>query len=329
MLELLTGYWASQMLFVAAKLGIADALARGPATPAVLAKRAGAHAPSLHRLLRALAGIGVVAEGAGGRFRLTSLGATLRSDAPQSLHHFAMMIVDDYNWNAWGQLLYGVQTGKLAFEQVHGAPIFEYLRAHPEQDRTFSASMASISGPQNDAVAKAYDFSRLGTLVDVGGAHGHLLATVLRRHRRVRGVLYDQPQVVAAAAKGGFITDKKVAARITTAGGNFFEHIPAGADGYMMKYIIHDWNDDQCETILRNCRQAMAPGGRVLVVEHVIGAGNKPDFGKMMDINMLVLTGGQERTQEQFKALFARAGLRLKRVYATDSAVSIVEGVAA
>jgi hypothetical protein len=135
--------------------------------------------------------------------------------------------------------------------------------------------------------------------------------------------------VVAAAAQAGFITDPKVAARVTTVGGSFFERVPPGADAYIMKYIIHDWNDDQCEIILRNIRSAMAPGGRVLVVESVLSPGNKPDFGKMMDINMLVLTGGQERTREQFAALFARAGLRLKRVYATESAMSIVEGVAA
>lgn len=329
MLGLITGYWISQMIFAAAKLGIADALGRGAMTAAALAKRVGADAPSLHRLLRALAGVGVVAEGSGGRFRLTPLGATMRSDAPNSLHNFALMIVDEYNWKPWAQLHWGVQTGKLAFNEVNGAPIFDYLRAHPEQDRIFSASMASISGPQNDAVAKAYDFSRLGTLVDVGGAHGHLLATILRRHRRIQGVLYDQPQVVAAATQAGFITDPKVAARVTTEGGSFFERVPAGADAYIMKYIIHDWNDDQCETILRNIRSVMAPSGRVLVVESVIGSGNKPDFGKMMDINMLVLTGGQERTREQFAALFARAGLRLKRVHATETAMSIVEAVAA
>lgn len=328
MLNLITGYWVSQLLFVAAKLGVADALARGALTPAALAKRVGAHAPSLHRLLRALASVGVVAEGAGGRFRLTPLGKTLRSDAPSSLHNFALMIVDDYNWDAWANLLHGVQTGGLPFNHVHGMPIFDYLRAHPEQDRIFSASMASISGPQNAAVAKAYDFGRLRTLVDVGGAHGHLLATILRRHRRLRGILYDQPQVVANAGKSGFITGSDVAARVTVEEGSFFERVPAGADGYLMKYIIHDWNDDQCETILRNCRAAMAPGGRVLVVEHVITAGNKPDFGKMMDVNMLVLTGGQERTREQYQALFARAGLRLKRIHPTTSPVSIVEAVA-
>jgi hypothetical protein len=208
-------------------------------------------------------------------------------------------------------------------------PIFEYLRAHPEQDRIFSASMASISGPENAAIAIAYDFGRLRTIVDVGGAHGHLLATIIRRHRRLRGVLYDQPQVVASAAQSGFITSPAVAERITVQGGSFFKSVPAGADAYIMKYIIHDWNDDQCETILRNCRTAMAPGGRVLVVEHVITAGNKPDWGKLLDINMLALTGGQERTREQFKVLFARAGLRLKRMHRTDSALSIVEAVAA
>jgi hypothetical protein len=295
----------------------------------VLAKRVGAHAPSLHRVLRALASVGIFAESADGRFRLTPLAATLRSSVPGSLHNFARMMVDDYNWSGWGKLLHGVRTGELPFDLVHGVPIFEYLRTHPEQDRVFSASMASISGPENDAVARAYDFGRLETLVDVGGAHGHLLATIVRRHRRLRGVLYDQPQVVANAPQSGFITGRDVAARISVAGGSFFDAVPTGADAYMMKYIIHDWNDDQCEIILRNCRAAMAPESRVLVVEHVITAGNKPDWAKLLDINMLVATGGQERTREQFKTLFARAGLRLKRVHATAAALSILEAVAA
>lgn len=329
MLAHLTGYWVSQLVFVAAKLGIAEQLARGPRTPEALAKKVGADAGALRRVLRALASIGIFAETARGTFKLTPLAATLREDAPSSLKNFALMIVEGYNWSAWQELLDGVKTGLLPFPRVHGQPIFDYLRDHPEDDRIFSASMASISGPENAAVARALDFGRFRTLVDVGGAHGHLLATILGRHRRLRGTLYDQPQVVANAPASRFITAKAVAGRISVEGGNFFNAVPQGADAYIMKYIMHDWTDDQCARILGHCRRAMAPGGRVLVVEHVIRPGNAPDWGKMLDINMLVLTGGRERTKDEFAALFARAGLRLRRVHKTEAAVSVVEASAA
>lgn len=329
MLAHLTGYWVSQLVFVAAKLGIAEQLARGPRTPEALAKKVGADAGALRRVLRALASIGIFAETARGTFKLTPLAATLREDAPSSLKNFALMIVEGYNWSAWQELLDGVKTGLLPFPRVHGQPIFDYLRDHPEDDRIFSASMASISGPENAAVARALDFGRFRTLVDVGGAHGHLLATILGRHRRLRGILYDQPQVVANAPASRFITAKAVAGRISVEGGNFFNAVPQGADAYIMKYIMHDWTDDQCARILGHCRRAMAPGGRVLVVEHVIRPGNAPDWGKMLDINMLVLTGGRERTKDEFAALFARAGLRLRRVHKTEAAVSVVEASAA
>lgn len=329
MLAHATGYWTAQLVFVAAKLGLADALARGPLPVASLAKKTGVQASALYRVMRALASVGVFAETADGRFKLTPAAATLRSDVPGSLRHFVMMMVENYNWDAWRELLRGVRTGDLPFDQVHGVPVFEFLRAHPEEDRIFSASMASISGPENDAVARAYDFGRFKTLIDVGGAHGHLLATILQRHRRLHGVLYDQPQVVAVAPQSGFITRPKIAKRCSVQGGSFFEAVPAGADAYVMKYIIHDWNDDQCNSILSNCRKAMAPGGRVLVVEHVIRPGNAADWGKLLDINMLVLTGGKERTKEEFRALFKRAGLRLLRVHPTKAALSILEAVAA
>jgi hypothetical protein len=328
MLGHITGYWVSQLVFVAAKLGLADALARGPLSPAALARRVGAQAPALRRVLRALASVGVFAETPDGRFRLTPPAATLRTGASGSLRNFAMMMVDGYNWSAWRELLHGVRTGELPFDHVHGMPIFEYLRAHPEDDRLFSESMASISRPENATVARAYDFGRFRTLVDVGGAHGHLLATILRRFRRLRGTLYDQPQVVAAAARSGFVTAPELAGRCTLQGGDFFVEVPSGADAYLMKYIIHDWNDEQAAGILGNCRAAMAPGGRVLVVEHVIQSGNAPDWAKLLDINMLVLPGGQERTRAEFGELFKRAGLRLARVHPTASALFVLEAVA-
>jgi hypothetical protein len=329
MITLITGYWLSQMVFVVARLGVADVLAKGSQTAEVIARRVGAQAPFLRRVLRALASVGVFAEGAGGRFRLTPLAQTLRSDRPDSLRSFALMMVDDYNRQAWGELEHAVTTGGSPFEKCFGMPIFAYLQHHPDKERTFSASMASISGTENAAVARAYPFGEIGQLVDVGGAHGHLLATILGRHRKLRGVLYDQPQVVAGAAQSGFLKAPAVRKRCEVVGGSFFESVPTGADGYIMKYILHDWDDEKSLRILNNCREAMAPGGRVLVVDHVIPAGNAGDWGKQLDINMMVLTGGQERTREQFRDLFAHAGLRLKRVVPTDSPLSILEGVRA
>src|SRR6185295_13900921 len=188
MLGHITAYWTSQLVFVAATLGLADELARRPLAPDVLAERLGVHAPSLRRVMRALAGLGVLVERPDGRYRLTRVGQTLRSDVPGSLRNFALMMADDYNWKAWGALLHGVRTGEIPFDHVHGEPIFPFLRARPEKDRVFSESMASISGVENAAIARAFPFGRLRTLVDVGGAHGHLLAAILGRYRKVRGI---------------------------------------------------------------------------------------------------------------------------------------------
>jgi hypothetical protein len=324
---MISAYWVSQLVFVAAKLGVADELARGPLGIDVLARRVGAHAPSLRRVLRALASLGVFAETADGRWKLTPLGARLRGDVPGSLRDFAAMLVEGYNWEAWGGLLEGVRTGERPFDKVHGQRAFDWLHEHPDDERVFSAAMASVSGPENDAVARAYDFGALDTIVDVGGAHGHLLAAILRRHRRARGILFDQPQVVEAAAQSGFLAD--LADRCEVHGGSFFDGVPPDAGGYVMKYILHDWEDEAALRILRHCRDAMAPSGRVLVVEHVIGAGNSPDFGKLLDINMLVVAGGEERTREEFRDLFARAGLQLRRVFPTGGRVSVIEATRA
>ncbi len=329
MLGLITGYWVSQLIYVVARLGVADVLAKGPRTPAAIAKAVGAQPAILRRVLRALASVGVFAETADGRLRLTPVAVTLRRDVPGSLHAFACMMVDDYNWQAWGGLLDGVRTGARPFDRVYGLPLFPFLQQHPDKDREFSASMASISGTENDAIARAYPFGRCTRLVDVGGAHGHLLATILRRYKRLRGVLYDQPQVVAAAGASGFVTDRAVAGRCEVQGGDFFTAVPAGADAYIMKYIIHDWDDEQALRILRACRTAMAPGGRVLVVDNVIPRGNGAHWGKLLDINMFVSPGGMERTREEFRALFRQAGLRLRRVVPTACPLFVLEAVVA
>jgi O-methyltransferase/methyltransferase family protein len=328
MLGHITGYWISQMLFVVAQLGVADELANKPQKPDALARRVGAQPDALHRILRALASVGIFAEMADGRFKLTPTAATLRSDVPGSLRNFARMMIDGHNWRGWQELLHGVRSGEVGFDHAYGKPYFDWLREHPEEDRIFSDSMASISGPENDAIARGYDFGKFDKLVDVGGAHGHLLATILRRHKRLRGVLYDQPQVVAGAKGSGFVSAPEVAARCTVEGGDFFVGVPKDADAYLMKYIIHDWNDEKSRAILRHCREAMRPDGRVLVVEHVIAKGNAPDWAKLLDVNMLALLTGRERTLEQFRALLRSAGLRLRRAHPTQSALRILEAVA-
>ena len=329
MLNLTIGHWIARLTYIAAKLKLADLLQGGPRTASQLATATGVQAPALYRVLRALASVGVFAEDARGRFKLTPLGQTLRSGRPGSLRDFALMIVAAYNYTSWGRLLDALQQGKTAFDLEFGQPLFDYLRDHPEDDRQFSASMASISGVENDAVARAFPFGKLGKLVDVGGAHGHLLATILRRHKKLHGLLFAQPQVVAGAEASGFITAPGVRERCEVVGGSFFESVPAGADAYLMKFIIHDWDDAKSARILANCRDAMAPGGRVLVVDRVMQPGNGTDWSKWLDIQMMVGPGGQERTKAEFAALFASAGLKLVRVHPTASAPSILEAVRA
>src|SRR5882757_8420629 len=328
MVERIAAYWQSQLVFVAAKLGIADVLAEGPLTVDEIAARVGAHPANLGRVLRALASVGIFASDPHGRFHLTRLAQTLRSDHPESLRNFALMLVDDYNWSAWGALEHSVRTGTSAFEHVHGAPAFLWMREHPEKETIFAASMASISIMENAAVTRAYAFGKLRKVVDVGGAHGHLLVSILRSYIKVRGVLFDQPPVIEEAGRTGFISAADVVSRCEAVAGDFLESVPEGADAYVMKYIIHDWDDERSVRILQNCRKAMADDGRVIVIDHVVAAGNRFDWGKLMDINMMVMLGSKERTMDEFRQLFARAGLRLKKVMRTASSLSILEGVA-
>jgi len=329
MLDLIVGYWVSKLVHVVAKLGLADLLKGGPKSSAELARAVGADAATLQRVLRALASVGVFVERKDGRFALTPLGATLRSDRPDSLRAFAIMMVDDYWFQAWSDLLQSVKTGQTAFDRVHGMKVFDYFGKHPDKARAFGEAMTSISGTENPVVAAGYDFSKVRTLVDVGGSHGHLLAAILKTNRKLKGVLFDRPQVIEQARSAPYVNDSQIAGRIELAAGDFFQSVPAGADAYLMKYIIHDWNDDLCLKILGNCRRAMAPDGRVLVVDAVIPPGNDPHWGKLLDINMLVGPGGRERTRSEFAQLFARAGLKVRKIIPTASPLSIVEGVPA
>ncbi|MFN3241022.1 MAG: methyltransferase [Planctomycetota bacterium] len=327
MLDLINGYWVSKMVHVAAEMGLADALGDRARTAAEVAGEVGADPERLHRMMRALTGVGVFSVDGDGRYANTELGATLRSDRPDSMRDFARMMPASYNWHGWDALDVGIREQRTPFDEVFGMGGFAYLQQHPDDEAVFARAMASISGAENPAVAAALPLDGIGSLMDVGGSGGHLLAAVMQQHAALRGVLFDQPQVVHGAKQAGYL--QGLGERVAFAGGDFFEAVPGGVDAYLMKYILHDWDDDRCVRILQNCRANLSADGRVFVVDNVVVEGNEPSWGKLLDVNMLVLTGGKERTEAEFAALFARAGLRLDRVLATECPLGIVVGVPA
>jgi len=330
MMNLIYGHWITRFVSVAAELRLADLLKAGPRSVDALAKEAGVHAPTLYRLLRALASIGIFAETTGKRFKLTPLGATLQTGVPGSLRACAIAENKKFAWDAWQQLLHGVKTGESPFLKAHGVSFFEFLERHPEDLQTFGEYMTGISAPESPAIAAAYKFSGFRTLVDIAGGHGSMLAAILKANPKLKGVLFDLPSVIARAGKDQHVTAKGIAKRCTLEAGDVFESVPKGGDAYIMKHIIHDWDDEHSMKILANCRAAMNEKGKVLVVDNVIAPGNEPALGKLLDIAMLTYTpGGRERTKAEFAALFKRAGLKLTRVVPTKCPLSIVEGVRA
>lgn len=322
-MKLILGRWVSHAVGTAAKLGLADHLASGPKSADDLAKLSQAHAPSVARLLRALASVGVFTEQEAGQFANTPLSDTLRVDSPTSTRAFALMVNHEANIKPWMQFEYCVQTGESGFEKAHGAKPWEWMKNNQEFGRVFDDAMTSFSAQIAPAVAQAYDFSSIGTLVDVGGGHGMLLTTILGKNAAMRGVLFDQP-VVVAGAKGN-LERTGTAARCEVVGGDFFAEVPAG-DAYIMKHIIHDWSDELAERILTAIHKAAKPGAKLLLVESVIKPGNDPDLGKIVDLEMLVVTqGGRERTERQYAQLLEKAGFRLQRIIPTHSPVCVIE----
>jgi predicted O-methyltransferase YrrM len=324
MLRMVSGYWISQAVYVAAKLGIADLVKDGPRSAEDLAGVTSTHAPSLYRLLRALASVGVFAEDGQRRFGLTPTAECLRSDLPGSQRGLAVMNGEEH-YRAYGDLLYSVQTGKPGFDRVYGMPVFDFLSRHPEQARTFDEAMVGVHGRETAAMVEAFDLSGVKVLADVGGGNGSLLTAVLMRYKAMRGVLFDLPGVIERARKN--IEAAGLQDRCQCVAGNFFESVAGGADAYLLRHIIHDWDDEKSTQILKNVHAVLPAGGRVLVVENVIEPGNAPAFGKLLDLTMLVLPGGKERTEEEYRALFAGAGFRLSRVVPTKADVSVIEGV--
>jgi hypothetical protein len=318
-----TGYIASSALQIAVKLRIADRLADGPRTAAVLAADTGVQEDALYRVLRVLASIGVFEEVGARAFALTPAADQLRTNRPDSLHPMALWLTDPFHFRTYAELMHSVKTGQPAVEQVVGKPVFEYLAGEPALSGVFNDAMTAFSGAVAPAALKAYDFSGIDVLVDVAGGHGEILMSVLRAYPAMRGILFDVDHVIAGAAPR--IAAAGLTGRCETATGNFFKTVPAG-DAYIMKHIIHDWEDARAVTILKNIRQAITSReGRLILLEAVIQPGNQPDLGKFIDLEMLVMPGGCERTAEEFGALFARGGFALSRVVPTESPLCVIE----
>jgi SAM-dependent methyltransferase len=321
---MMTGYWVSQALHVAAKLGIADLLAAGPVNCEHLAVATNTHAPSLQRVLRALASVGVFTEVSPGSFALTPLAELLRTETPGSMRALAIMYAEE-QYRTWGDLLHSVQTGETAFDYQFGMGYFEYLAQHPEADRVFNEAMTGWTHQLVGAVVDTYDFSSFKTVVDVGGGYGALLAAILQRYPGTRGILFEQPHVIASAEEQ--LVAAGVAERCMFVGGDFFAAVPPGGDAYVLSQILHDWNDEHCLAILEQCRRAMPDHGKLLVVELVLPPGDEPYLGKWLDLHMLVLLGGSERTAAEYDTLFRAAGFKLARVVPTPPGPSVVEAV--
>lgn len=325
--QMLFGAFVSQAVSVAAELGVADLLAEQPQTVAALAAATGTHERSLYRVLRTLASVGVFRETGDKVFELTPLAEPLRSDAPNSMRNGAIFMGAEWHWRVYGEMPHSVRTGKSAWSRANGAEVFDYFAANPEHGEVFNRAMTDMSAAAAAPVTEAYDFTGIDTLVDVAGGHGYLLAAALRADTDARGVLFDLPQVIEGAH--ATLESEGVTDRVELVSGDFFAAVPEGADAYMMKHIIHDWDDERALLILNNIRRAMRDDGRVLICETVVPEGNEPHFGKLMDLEMLVSPGGVERTAREYRELLAQAGLELKRIIPTQSYLSIVEAVKA
>jgi hypothetical protein len=325
LLQMIFGFMASQAISVVAKLGVADLLADKAKSADELAQATGVKARPLYRILRALASVGIFAEDDAGRFRLTPLAEPLRSDAPNSLRGFSIFMGADWHWRVWSELSYSAQTGQPGFERIYGQAYFDYLAKNPEPARVFNDAMTSFSASVGAAVVEAYDFSGIKKLVDIGGGHGLLLASILEKYSQMTGVLFDAPSVVDGAKD--VIKGRGVGERCEIVGGDFFKSAPAGGDAYIMKHIVHDWDDERALTILKNCHRAATENAKLLVVEMVIPEGNAPSLGKFLDLEMLLFLHSYERTEAEYRALFERAGFKLTRIVPTALPHSVIEAV--
>ena len=322
--QLIRGFQFSQAIHVAAVLRIADHMSSELRASNDIAKEVGAHPPTLYRLLRALAAIGVFREDDQRRFSLTAMGACLRSDSRTPLGPRAVLIGQAENWNTWGHLLHSIKTGENAFQSIHGEGIWTHRERHPEKNDIFNAAMTSSSRRSNQAIVKAVDFDRFQCIADIGGGQGSLLAAILSAYHKPHGVIFDQPHVIPSAWQ--VMEAAGIGNRCEVHSGDMFEAVPSGCDAYILKNVLHDWDDTQCVQILQTCCRAMVPGAVIHVIERLVGPPNEDPDIKFSDLHMLVSPGGQKRTLEEFVSLFNKGGLRLTDTIKTESSHSIMIG---
>ena len=318
--QLLTGHIVATAVNIAAQLGIADRLANGPRTAADLARECDVNEDALYRVLRALSSVGVFEEGPTRTFGLTPAGAALQ-DGP--VRWMALWIAGSFNLRVYANAMHSVKTGESAVPATVGTGVFEHFATDPQLSRIFNDAMTGFSTAIIPAILEAYDFSGIHTLVDIAGGHGRVLTAVLEKHPQMKGILFDLDHVVAGATPR--LAAQGFADRVATVSGDFFKAVPAGGDAYLMKHIIHDWDDERAAAILKNIHSVLPKNGRVILLESVIGAGNEPELGKIMDLEMLVMPGGRERTAEEFRKLLSDTGFELTRVIPTKSALSVIE----
>ena len=327
LMQIPQGMWVAQCAATAAKLGIADALAKSqPQGITALARAVEADPSALARLLRALASLGVFAEPLPQQYALSPVGELLRSDVPGSMRDWLIAETDIPHWQAWGQLYEGVRSGRTVVPELFGMHIYEYYAAHPVDLACFSRAMGNVSALVAQGTVRNYDFSRVRHIVDVGGGDGGLLLAILEANPHMRGTVFDRPQVVEAARQA--IESRGYRERCQAVGGDFFQAVPPDGDLYVLKFILVDWKDPEALQILQNCRAAITGDGKLLVIEMTIPDNNTASPGQLFDLNMLVMTGGQERTQSEYAALLTEAGFSLNRVVPTGSPFQVMEAVA-
>jgi hypothetical protein len=327
LMQMCTGFMVSSAIYPVAKLGIAELLADGPQPISKLAEDTGANEGALYRVLRALASVGLFTEVSPRTFGLTPSANLLRSDVSGNLRELALWMTNEFHFKVWGQMMHSVLTGKPAVEKVYGKPCFEVFPDLPETNVEFNNAMTNISATTIPVVLEHYDFSGIETLVDVGGGHGLLISQILKHYPHMKGMLFELPHVLEGA--NARITRLGLSDRLQTCPCDFFESIPAGGDAYIMQHIIHDWEDSKCHLILKNVHKALAgrKNGKLIILDSLIKDGNTPDFSKWIDLEMLTMPGGRERTEEEFRVLLQHCGFKLTRTIPLQGMVGIIEAM--
>jgi len=322
LMKYIVGKWISKPIYVAAELGIADMLAEGSKSIEELAQASQSHSPSLYRMMRALASVGIFCETENKWFELTPMAECLKNGAMRSV---ALLFNSDWSDKAWGYFMDSVKTGNTAFEKAHGMPVSDWLEKNPQAAEVFNEANAIKAASSHRAIVDVYDFSDINTLTDVGGGIGALMAEILIANPLMNGVVADIPSVIRKARK--IIRSRGIEDRCELVECDFFKTIPAGSDGYLMSHILHDWSAEQCKTILKNCHKAMKPESKLLIVEMIVPPGNEPSVAKLLDLEMLVTTGGRERTEKEFKILLESSGFKLSRTITTNESICVIEGI--